>query len=101
MIDSVLEFLSQLDWLRVVIALIGTGISVVFGIYIPARILEDYTGQVGVKWIWYFLGTFCLVMVYISMFGYGYFWTAYSETRDQDPVNYENPREKPPPKRLY
>ena len=91
MIDTVTEFLSHLDWLRVVFALLGTVVAVVFGIYIPARILEDYTNQPALRWIWYGLGGMCLIMVYISMFGYGYFWTAYTNTKDQDPVDLENP----------
>lgn len=91
MIESITEFFNNLDPVRATFTIFGTIIAIIFGIYIPARILEDYTNQPAMRWIWYFTGFITLVMVYISMYTYGYFWTSYQETKDQDPKKLEQP----------
>lgn len=84
------SFLAALHWGRVVITVIGTLIAVVVGIWFPAKMLEAHTNQPLARYVWYFVGTLALVMVYISMYGYGHFWHLYSEseeTREVAPLN--------------
>lgn len=84
-LDSALEFLGNIDWLRVFITVIATVIAVVLGIYYPAKVLEAHTNQPIVRYVWYVIGTCTLVMVYLAMYGYGHFWTLYhdSEMRER------------------
>jgi ABC-type arginine/histidine transport system permease subunit len=76
-LDEVLEFLSRVNWLRVVVTVLATAVAIILGIWAPARLLERYTNQVAVRYIWYVMGTGLLIMVYISMYGFGHFWTLY------------------------
>lgn len=76
-LEEVLEFLARVHWIRVVITVLATAIAIVFGIWAPARLLETYTNQPAVRYVWYAMGTALLVMVYVSMYGYGHFWELY------------------------
>jgi hypothetical protein len=80
MLESVLSFLAAVNWIHVIISVISVAIAVVVGIWVPARLFELYTGQPAVRYIWYFVGGMMLVMVYLSLYGYGNFWTLYIET---------------------
>jgi ABC-type amino acid transport system permease subunit len=73
------EFLARVNWVRVTITVLATLTAVVLGIWAPARMLEFHTRQPAVRYIWYVLGTLILIMVYVSMYGYGLFWELYSE----------------------
>ncbi|MCB9932850.1 MAG: hypothetical protein H6841_05435 [Planctomycetes bacterium] len=91
-ISDVWDFLSSLDWVRVIVTILFTAMAVVLGIWFPARMLERHTNQPLAKPVWYVVGTLALVMIYVSMFGYGRFWTLYSnspETQEAAPLNPE------------
>jgi len=77
---DVIEFLASVNWVRVFVTIVGTAIAVFFGIWVPARLFETYTGQVAVRYVWFVAGGMMLVMIYISLFGYGNFWTMYVES---------------------
>lgn len=72
------SFLGALNWGRLVVAFFATVIAVVVGIWFPARMLESYTNQPLARWAWYVVGTLALAMIFISMYGYGHFWTSYA-----------------------
>jgi hypothetical protein len=78
--QEVLEFLASVSWVRVIVTVVSVAIAVYFGIYWPARLFEEYTGQRGVRYIWYFAGIMMMAMVYISLYGYGDFWTSFIES---------------------
>lgn len=85
--DHAIDFLSRVHWLRVIFTVLLTTVAVVLGIWLPARILERYTNQVAMRYVWYVGGTLMLIMVYVSMYGYGHFWELYgaselAENRD-------------------
>jgi predicted PurR-regulated permease PerM len=89
-LDSAWQFLTSLDWIRVIFTILFTAVAVVFGIWFPARMLEQHTNQPLAKPIWYVIGTLALVMIYISMYGYGHFWELYSnspESQEAVPLN--------------
>ncbi len=73
-------FLLDVEWLRVFVTVIFTAIAVVAGIWWPARLLEAHTNQPLVRWGWYVVGTFALVMIYLAMYGYGHFWNLYHDS---------------------
>jgi hypothetical protein len=77
-LDQATEFLSRLDWVRVFFTILLTGVAIVAGVWYPARVLERYTNQVALRYIWYVAGTLMLIMVYVSLYGYGHFWELYS-----------------------
>jgi ABC-type amino acid transport system permease subunit len=83
-VSEVFEFLARVNWLRVIVAVLATAVAVVLGVWAPARLLESYTNQPAVRYIWYVLGVWLLIMVYVSMFGYGHFWESYSELDMQE-----------------
>jgi hypothetical protein len=80
MLEDVLNFLAAVNWIHVIISVFALTIGVVVGIWIPARLFELYTGQPAVRYIWYFVGGMMLVMVYLSLYGYGSFWTLFAES---------------------
>lgn len=82
--DAILEFLGNIVWWRVLITVVFTAIAVVVAIWWPARLLEAHTNQPLVRWAWYLVGTFALVMIYMAMYGYGSFWTLYRESEVRD-----------------
>ena len=61
-------------------------IAVVLGIWFPAKMLAQHTNQPLAKPIWYFVGTVALVMIYISMYGYGHFWDLYADSPESQNV---------------
>ncbi len=75
---DILEFLANVHWVRVIFTILLTGLAVVLGIWWPAGVLERYTNQPAVRYVWYIAGTLMLIMVYVSMYGYGHFWELYS-----------------------
>jgi ABC-type amino acid transport system permease subunit len=79
-LQTVFEFLSNVHWMRVIITVLATAVGVVAGIWFPARMLENYTNQPAARYIWYVLGTGAMVLIYISMYGYGLFWELYLES---------------------
>lgn len=79
-LNSIVDFLSGLIWWRVIVTIVFTSIAVIAGIWWPARLLEAHTNQPLVRWAWYVVGTFALVMIYVAMYGYGSFWTLYRES---------------------
>lgn len=83
-------FLGNVQWVRVIITILATLIAVVLGIWFPAKMLELHTNQPLAKPAWYVVGTLCLLMIYISMYGYGNFWQLYAdspETQEAAPLN--------------
>ncbi|MCB9894838.1 MAG: hypothetical protein H6839_10335 [Planctomycetes bacterium] len=85
-INDAWNFLSNVHWGRVAVVVIFTLIAVVLGIWFPARMLEEHTNQPLAKPIWYFVGTVALVMIYISMYGYGHFWDLYADSPESQQV---------------
>lgn len=77
---DLLEFLANVQWVRVVVTIMATAVGVVLGIYVPARLLEMHTNQPAARYVWYVIGTITLIMVYICMYGYGLFWELYSNS---------------------
>lgn len=77
---DLLEFLANVQWVRVIVTIMATAVGVVLGIYVPARLLEMHTNQPAARYVWYVIGTITLVMVYICMYGYGLFWELYSNS---------------------
>jgi thiol:disulfide interchange protein len=91
-IQDVWNFLYDLNWVRVIFTVLFTVLAVVLGIWFPARMLEQHTNQPLAKPVWYVVGTLALVMIYVSMFGYGRFWSLYAdskETQEAAPLNPE------------
>ena len=89
-LSDVWTFLGSVHWPRVIITIIATLIAVVLGIWFPAKMLALHTNQPLAKPAWYIVGTLCLLMVYVSMYGYGHFWQLYAdspETQDAAPLN--------------
>jgi len=78
--DAILEFLGNVIWWRVAVTVVFTAFAVLVAIWWPARLLETHTNQPLVRWGWYFVGTFALVMIYIAMYGYGHFWDLYRQS---------------------
>src|SRR5690606_29979937 len=76
-LTDVFDFLARVHWVRVIFTVLLTAIAVFLGIWLPARILERYTNQVALRYVWYVGGTLMLIMVYVSMYGYGHFWELY------------------------
>jgi predicted PurR-regulated permease PerM len=89
--EGMWTFLSSLNWMRVFFTILFTAIAVVLGIWYPARMLEQHTNQPLVKPVWYVISTLALVMIYISMFGYGRFWQSYSENPEAQEAAPLNP----------
>lgn len=92
--DAIVEFLSGVIWWRVIVTIVFTGIAALLSIWWPAKLLEAHTNQPLVRWGWYVVGTFALVMIYIAMYGYGHFWTLYreSEVKDRTPATASHAR---------
>jgi len=89
-LENVWNFLGNLNWIRVFFTIVFTAVAVVFGIWYPAKMLEQHTNQPLARPVWYVIGTLALVMIYISMYGYGHFWELYSnspETQEAAPLN--------------
>lgn len=82
--DGAIDFLSRVDWVRVVVTLLATLVAVVAGIYWPARALEAHTNQPLVRYAWYVVGTMALIMIYLAMYGYGHFWELYHESEKRE-----------------
>ena len=80
------QFLSHVNWGRVAVIVIFTGVAVVAGIWFPARMLALHTNQPLAKPMWYIVGTLALVMIYISMYGYGHFWDLYADSPETQEV---------------
>lgn len=78
--NNTLEFLSGVQWMRVIITVVVTALAVLLGIHTPARVLEEHTNQPLVRYAWYFVGTFLMVMIFISMYSYGNFWNLYMQS---------------------
>jgi ABC-type amino acid transport system permease subunit len=83
-LDSVIDFLSRVEWMRVIITVLATLFAVVVGIYWPARLMETYTNQPVARYAWYFVGTMALIMIYLAMYGYGHFWDLYHESEKRE-----------------
>jgi hypothetical protein len=79
-LEGIWTFLGNLNWWRVIVTIFFTAVAVVLGIWLPAKMLEEHTNQPLAKPVWYVIGTIALVMIYISMYGYGHFWQLYSES---------------------
>ena len=71
------SFLAAIDWIRLVFSLLFTIVAVAAGIWYPGRILERHTNQPIARYVWYALGTLMLVMIYLTMYGYGFFWDSF------------------------
>ena len=79
--ETVLEFMGNIVWWRVIWTLFFTAIAIVLGIWVPAKALEYHTRQPMIKWMWYVVGSFALVSIFISLYGYGHFWELYGERK--------------------
>lgn len=91
-IQDILDFLGNVQWLRVIVTVLMTFVGVVLGIWFPARMLETHTNQPAARYVWYVAGTMVMVMIYISMYGYGHFWDLYvdsAETQEVAPLQRE------------
>ncbi len=78
-LESVWEFLVHVRWGNVAVTVILGAVAVVGGIWWPARMMEEYTGQPKVRYIWYFVGTMTMVVIWWSMWSYGRFWNLYMD----------------------
>ena len=78
--EGIWIFFTNLNWWRVIVTIFFTALAVVLGIWFPAKMLAEHTNQPLAKPIWYFIGTVALIMIYVSMYGYGHFWELYSES---------------------
>jgi hypothetical protein len=85
-LNDIWVFLGNVQWGRVAVVVIFTLIAVVLGIWFPARMLVEHTNQPLAKPIWYVVGTIALVMIYISMYGYGHFWDLYADSPESQEV---------------
>ncbi|MBZ0138028.1 MAG: hypothetical protein K8I27_16855 [Planctomycetes bacterium] len=89
-LSEIWTFLGNVQWVRVIVTIMATLIAVVLGIWFPARMLAEHTNQPLAKPAWYIVGTLALVMIYISMYGYGHFWQLYAdspETQEMVPLS--------------
>lgn len=85
-LNDIWVFLSHVQWGRVAVVVIFTLVAVVLGIWFPAKMLEQHTNQPLAKPVWYVIGTLALVMIYISMYGYGHFWDLYADSPESQQV---------------
>lgn len=90
-ISDLWMFLTELNWWRVIVTILFTALAVVLGIWFPARMLEQHTNQPLAKPVWYVVGTLALVMIYVSMFGYGRFWSLYADSKESQQAAPLNP----------
>lgn len=77
--DAVLEFLSNVQWVRLIVTLAATFVCVLLAVYLPGRLLEEHTNQTAVRYIWYAASLLLMIVIYACMFGYGLFWDLYSQ----------------------
>ena len=85
-LNDIWVFLTNVMWGRVAVVVIFTLVAVVLGIWFPAKMLEQHTNQPLAKPLWYVVGTLALVMIYISMYGYGHFWDLYADSPESQQV---------------
>ena len=83
--EAVLEYLSNVDWLAALMTLILVTIALILGVWLPGKYIERHTNQPAARYVWYGVGTFTLVMVYIAAYGYGLFWNNVNESEKRDP----------------
>ena len=83
--EAVLEYLGNLDWPALIVSVILVGIGLVVGVWLPGKFIERHTNQPGARYVWYGVGTFTLIMVYIAAYGYGLFWNNVNENEKRDP----------------
>ena len=79
-LNDVWTFMTRVQWGRVFVTIVATAIAVVCGIWFPARMLEQHTNQPAARYVWCVAGTMTIVVIYVCMYGYGHFWTLYSES---------------------
>ena len=91
--SEIWTFLSNVHWVRLIITIMATFIAVVLGIWFPAKMLEEHTNQPLARPAWYFVGTMALVMIYISMYGYGEFWQLYADSPETQEIAPLSPKE--------
>ncbi|MBP9891872.1 MAG: hypothetical protein KBG84_08185 [Planctomycetes bacterium] len=83
--DAVLEYLANVDWLATLMTLILVMVALVLGVWLPGKYIERHTNQPAARYVWYGVGTFTLIMVYVAAYGYGLFWNNLGESEKKDP----------------
>lgn len=83
--EAVLEYLSQVDWMTVAVAVTLLAFAIVVGVWLPGRFIERHTNQPAARFVWYGVGTLTLVMIYLAAYGYGLFWNNLGESEKKDP----------------
>ncbi|MCA8919182.1 MAG: hypothetical protein KDB68_07240 [Planctomycetes bacterium] len=81
-IHDMFVFLSNVHWVQLIVTLIATLIAIVLGVWLPGRLLELHTNQPAARYVWYVASLIVMVMIYISMYGYGHFWQLYSDSEE-------------------
>lgn len=67
---------------QIFVTVVATLIAVVLGVWLPGRLLEAHTRQPAARYVWYVASLIVMVMIYISMYGYGHFWQLYSDSEE-------------------
>ncbi len=83
--QELLEFLANLDWMALAVTVVLTLIALLVGVWLPGKFIERHTNQPAARYVWYGVGTFTLIMVYIAAYGYGLFWNNVNENEKRDP----------------
>ncbi len=83
--DAVLEYLANVDWLATLMTLVLVMVALVLGVWLPGKYIERHTNQPAARYVWYGVGTFTLIMVYVAAYGYGLFWNNLGESEKKDP----------------
>jgi hypothetical protein len=87
--DDVLEYLANVDWLAAMMTLVLVTVALILGVWLPGKYIERHTNQPAARYVWYGVGTFVLVMVYVAAYGYGLFWNNLGESEKKDPYVFE------------
>lgn len=83
--EDLLELAAQVNWGTVAISLALLAVTVVLGLWLPGRVMEEHTRQPAARYVWWVVGGMVLVMIYISAWGYGWFWNSVVENERADP----------------
>ncbi len=83
--EDLLQFLGAVNWYAAAVAGALLAVTVVIGLWLPGRLIEAHTRQAGARYIWYGVGGMLLIMVYISAYGYGWFWNSMADQEKADP----------------
>lgn len=77
--DEALQFLANVQWVRVIVTVAATFVCVLLAVHLPGRLLEEHTNQPAARYVWYVASLMLMIVIYACMFGYGLFWDLYSQ----------------------